>query len=413
MENKMKNVLLIVPFLPYPLLSGGHQAVFSEIRALRQKYKVFVVYRTVNYNPNEESKFYEVCPDVTLCHYCIKKKKFGERVANLLIRKIEHFFLRSDSNVEYKKEFAPTSSFVDDVFAQFVNDVIKKEKIDVVINEFVSALALVVCLPPNIRKIFVHHEIRFARLKEFLESKQLISSSNQAKYVSLKCEEIGFLNMYDSIVTFSHVDTEKLRANGVVSPIVTSFFSVESSSLPYQHCKQKNVLSFVGPEMHKPNYFGLQSFLAQCWIDLTKEYNDLELHIIGMWSREAREFIEKKYARVRFLGYVDDLNNALAGSLMIVPIDMGSGIRTKILDAAYMSVPILTTKIGIEGIPLVNGEECIMVNSISEMSDVIRDVIGNDEKRETLARNAYEKIKKCYSDENLLKTRSFAIDGKI
>ena len=44
----MKNVLLIVPFLPYPLLSGGHQAVLSEINVLKREYNLFLIFRSQN-----------------------------------------------------------------------------------------------------------------------------------------------------------------------------------------------------------------------------------------------------------------------------------------------------------------------------------------------------------------------------
>ena len=39
-----KNFLFILPWLPYPLKSGGHQAIFNGIRAVVDDYNVFITY---------------------------------------------------------------------------------------------------------------------------------------------------------------------------------------------------------------------------------------------------------------------------------------------------------------------------------------------------------------------------------
>ena len=40
----MKNILFILPWLPYPLNSGGKQAIFNGIQAICKYYNVFITY---------------------------------------------------------------------------------------------------------------------------------------------------------------------------------------------------------------------------------------------------------------------------------------------------------------------------------------------------------------------------------
>ncbi|MFK7793547.1 MAG: glycosyltransferase family 4 protein [Devosiaceae bacterium] len=53
------------------------------------------------------------------------------------------------------------------------------------------------------------------------------------------------------------------------------------------------------------------------------------------------------------LGFVDDLPRAIHGATaMVAPVCIGSGIKLKVLDAAASGVPIITSAIGVESLPL-------------------------------------------------------------
>jgi glycosyltransferase involved in cell wall biosynthesis len=56
---------------------------------------------------------------------------------------------------------------------------------------------------------------------------------------------------------------------------------------------------------------------------------------------------------------------------MIVPILSGSGMRMKILEAAAMSLPIVTTTVGVEGIDLVDGESCLIADTPDAFANAI------------------------------------------
>ena len=346
-------------------------------------------------------------------HFFVKKKRSLKDVIEIFLGKIKKAFLKSQPIVKYEKELKFAYQNLNEEYLDFINQIIKREKVDVAICEFMNALPLIVDLPLGIRKVFVHHEIRFARLQEFLSSKKLNSPYYKTLFLALKSEEVGLLNMYDSIVTFSDVDSKKLKENGVATPIVTSFFSVDSSRMSLERHVPRKVLTFVGPEMHDPNYYGLLDFLKECWNELLNFDDELELHVVGNWSEKTISNLTNKYLRLRFLGYVDDLKSCLAGSLMIVPINMGSGIRTKILDAVYMGIPVLSTEIGIEGLPFQNDIDCIIVPTIGDMTKAIEENVNDLRKRDFLATNAYKKAKDYYSDERFLRTRMQAIENSI
>ena len=57
---------------------------------------------------------------------------------------------------------------------------------------------------------------------------------------------------------------------------------------------------------------------------------------------------------MELVGYVEDLREYLNGSIVLVPIRIGSGMRMKILDAVSSMASFVTTTKGVEGIDLSN-----------------------------------------------------------
>ena len=63
-----KSILFIIPWLPYPLKSGGHQALFNGIYAVRNDFEVHIAYEAENDDDyvNNEEEFLELIPNAHL-----------------------------------------------------------------------------------------------------------------------------------------------------------------------------------------------------------------------------------------------------------------------------------------------------------------------------------------------------------
>ena len=148
---------------------------------------------------------------------------------------------------------------------------------------------------------------------------------------------------------------------------------------------------------------GVEWFINNCLGSLRKKEPTIEFRIIGNWS----ETTVKKYSSqpyIHFCGFVDDLQATLQNTVMIVPIMIGSGIRMKILEAASMGVPFVTTTVGVEGIPFVNGEECIIADTPNEFVNGILKICDNKNSL-LFTQKAYKKYKSLYSLESLKQSR--------
>ena len=114
--------------------------------------------------------------------------------------------------------------------------------------------------------------------------------------------------------------------------------------------------------------------------------------------------LQERYRDVVFPGFVDDLKGAIRGSIMIVPITIGSGIRMKILEAATIGVPFVSTSVGAEGIPVFNGLHCFLTDDPDVfIEDIVK--LKDPELQRSFIVNAHDLINDQFSFAGFKKNR--------
>ena len=274
---------------------------------------------------------------------------------------------------------------------------------DLIQVEMPRFVSHILSLPKDVKTIYIHHELGFVRRE--LERKELPDSIyvNACKMFA-DVNEISLLNMYDTVVTLSPIDARKLEVAGVNARIIPSYANVDNEDV-LEFCPvERKRLTFVGPERHPLNVIGIQWFLDKCWPLIKKMDSDYSLDIIGIWSSEKIKDFSQKYEDVHFLGFVENLKESINNSIMIIPITIGSGIRMKILEAASSGIPFVSTKVGAEGIPVVNGTHCFITDDASTfVEDIVK--LQNIELQKKFVMNSYKMIKDNYSMDALRSNR--------
>lgn len=396
-----RNILLIEPFAPWPLRSGGHQAIFNGIDAIKDDYNVYLTYEVfLNEGESDETttQLQKVLPEVKLCPFIrrIKKPSFYSRCKNKIIRILEDKEASDDDfGNRMMSHFAPNSPS----FFKFIDSLVTGNNIDIVQVEMVWRITLGLALPEQVKKVFVHHELRYV-CHELEMSRIQATEYDKACYEIAKTLEVGLVNKYDAIITLSEIDKKKLIESGVDKPIYSSIAVVNTKPTETLHSKEEYVLTYVGPEEHSPNYKGVMWFLENCWNDLLAIDSNYHFRVIGKWNESTILRLTKLYRNVEFLGFVPDINEAIMDTISIVPLTVGSGIRMKILEASTLGVPFVTTTVGVEGLPFVSGEDCFIADSPKDFIESIL-ALKDKELRMKFIANAQQKVIANYSISNL------------
>lgn len=413
----MKNVLIVSPVFPYPLTSGGHQAIFNGMACLKGVANVFLVYTSTEskvkkgecVNLEEKLPFVKCVPYIDpsskhnvawACRCVLNKMKQNSVVARCLPKQ------NQAGTIATKEKKTPEFDFrvLSEGFQKYVISLVGKYHIDIVQMEMMETMQLVDLLPQGVKKVFVHHELRWVRNELLLE--QMNDAEEKKRQVEdLKKEEIAYLNRCDSVIVLSETDKEKLRQAGVKTEIFTSF-AVVDGPVCEKDTKKVNpyLLSYIGPSRHYPNYDGVMWFLRNCWQRLLEKSPKYEFHIIGNWDETIQNEILNQYENIRFLGFVEDLESAIDGSIEIVPLNIGSGIRMKILEAARLGVPVVSTSVGAEGLPVTNGKDVLIADNPDDFVKAIRS-LQDAELRRSLVVSMQQRVLPMYSLEALGKNR--------
>lgn len=407
----MNKVLFVLPFLPYPLDSGGCQAIYNGIvSAVATGSWVAITYPDCENSEENRNALYERLEGkIHIFPYQVDVNRRGERLLGFVYRFKYNLKKLIKGEVRTRPEAAPYGEWINqmmpksDSYCRYINNLIAQFDIDIVQCEMLDTLAFALTLPQGVKKYFVHHELGFIRKSQhpFVSQESLAAS---AHLEINRLIEINLLNRFDTIITLSETDTRKLREAGVTSHIHTSFATINYLPESKLESSSSTMLSFVGPEWHPSNKQGLLWFLESCWTRLLAINPDYRLQIVGGWSKDTSQAWCSKYHHVSFTGFVQDLPATIKNTVMIVPITIGSGIRMKILEAGLIGVPVVTTSVGVEGIPLTDGENCIIADTPDAFVQGIL-ALTDQSLRERFIRSAQVVIAGRYSQSALNKNR--------
>lgn len=392
--------------MPFPMMSGGDQAMFNNIIAVKDQWEVHVVFSVIKkrYHAARVDAFRQRLGNVTVAPFVYNHRQglfhlyywFIDQIAQRVGLKKNQDFL-SDGLV---RSFLPVPL----EYQSFVNDYVKKNDIHIVQMEMIDCLPFTLSLPSDVKKIFVHHEIRYVVTER--KYSHLASNTYQRANVELsKMLEISLLNKCDAVVTLSATDALRLGKDGVTVPVYPSFATVDSQLNSAPSYEDGHQLVFIGPASHPPNVEGLNWFLSQCWDRLLEKDSAYCLKVIGRWPESLQKSYIEKYRQVTFAGFVPDLQEGIRNSIVIVPILSGSGIRMKILEAGVAGAPVVSTSVGAEGINLISGQDCFIADSCEGFVESIVK-LNNRELRELMGGNIRSFVIRNYSIAALGENRS-------
>lgn len=115
-------------------------------------------------------------------------------------------------------------------------------------------------------------------------------------------------------------------------------------------------LFFLGRMDWGPNKDGLKWFLDEVWPEVITKREDIELYIAGSGDSSWLESY-KELSQTHFLGRVESVEDTYAlMDLSITPIFYGSGTRIKVIESVANGVPLISSKMGVQGSGLQEGD---------------------------------------------------------
>lgn len=109
------------------------------------------------------------------------------------------------------------------------------------------------------------------------------------------------------------------------------------------------------------------------------------LRVIGVCSSDISERFSR-FKQVNFSGRVDSVSNELLKcKILLAPFAYGTGIKTKVLEAMGMGIPVVTNSLGIEGMTCKPGVDVSIGENADEISRNASELLADPDRIEAMA----------------------------
>lgn len=212
----------------------------------------------------------------------------------------------------------------------------------------------------------------------------------RAQWQRMRRYEAEQCRRFARVIAVSTTDADRMQREYQVASVgcVPTGVDVEYFSASPRP-RQSRELVFVGSMDWMPNEDGIRWFATEVFGRLQTAVEGVRLTVVGRSpSRSLREFASRNTA-IEVTGTVEDVRPYLArAAICIVPLRVGGGTRLKIYEAMAAGVPVVTTAIGAEGLPLRHGEHLLIANTVQEQIDAIRTLLSAPAQAAQLATGA-------------------------
>lgn len=206
-------------------------------------------------------------------------------------------------------------------------------------------------------------------------------------------------------VAVSDTDAQRFRTDFGVSRVDVVENGVDTVYFqPQARRREASRLLFLGSLDWRPNLDGVNLLLERVFPAVRAAEPSATLCLVG---RNPPETLRQQAARmpgVELHGSVPDVRPYLADcGLLVVPLRIGGGSRLKILEALASGTPVVSTRVGAEGLCLEAGQDFTVVEDIDDLAAALVRAIRHPEVIQAEVERGREKVLEHYDWDRLAK----------
>jgi glycosyltransferase involved in cell wall biosynthesis len=185
------------------------------------------------------------------------------------------------------------------------------------------------------------------------------------------------------VIAVSQADADRMKLMFGIEHVGDVPTGVDASYfMPPSDVNLTNDLVFVGSMDWSPNVDGVMHFVEEIWPLITRRLPDCRLTIAGRAPGPSIQALAERDNRIQVTGTVPDTRPYLWQSkVSIVPLRIGGGTRIKIYEAMAAGLPVVSTKIGAEGLPLADGETIVLADEPERFAEHCIQLVQDSSRR--------------------------------
>jgi glycosyltransferase involved in cell wall biosynthesis len=328
-------VLVVSPFLPYPLSHGGAVRIWNLCAALADRVDFVLAAVRESHDRVDYGKLGEVFRAV----YAVD---IDERAAadTSLPEQVRHH------------QSAALRALIAEIAREWQPDVLQIEY---------THMAHFRDAAPEVPALLVEHDLTYSLHRQLAESRH--DRASRDEYQRWLAFERGWLERYDAVWTVSEEDRARAIEECGREPGRT--FSIPNGVdihrfAPEQGGRDSEIF-YVGSFRHLPNLLGFEKLVREVMPRVWRSFPETRLRVVAgpryeeFWKRQPLD------PRIGLHGFLEDLRPMYRDAAVVaVPLVVSAGTNIKVLEAMACGKALVTTAVGCSGLGLRDGREALI-----------------------------------------------------
>jgi polysaccharide biosynthesis protein PslH len=378
----MKRILFISTRIPFPIRQGDRLICYQRLQDLSKKYSITLM--TFYQSPKELESISEIAGFCEEIHAIYLPK--WKSVLNCLVC-----------------FFTPSMPFQVAYY--------KSKKFQLKLDQITSACNFDLAHYFLARVANYQVPIQTPKIIELVDSMQLNFSSRiaieQNKFTKLILEnelprianyETNVIDQFKKSILVSQIDADLITKDIDKIAIVPCVVNTDIfTPLATQKDNQTIKLVFSGRMGYSPNICAAIWFAKKCFTAINQACPKTKFVIVGADATKTIVNLGKT-KNIEVTGYVESMAEMLAQSdIAVMPMQSGSGMQYKILEAMACGLPVVTTTLGLGMIQAIDGESVLIADTIESFIAAVISLIQDRDKRRKIGQNSREFVVKHHS----------------
>jgi glycosyltransferase involved in cell wall biosynthesis len=235
------------------------------------------------------------------------------------------------------------------------------------------------------------HWLRTARAAEVTKDPDLYAESARLRGVELAMAEAA-----DLVLTVTAEEQRMLKeaVPGARVEVIPNIHSVRAGTRPFG---ARRDLLFIGGYEHAPNVDAVEWFVAEILPLVRKALPEVVFQVVG--SKLPERLKRLASPSVKIVGWVPDVASVFGESrVFVAPMRYGAGMLGKVGQSIEHGLPVVTTRIGAEGVGLVDGESALVAEGAEAFASAVARLYEDELLWSRIAGNAARQVEANFSE---------------